>query len=130
MKPNDEACLQFGHRVLLENGLEDWTITWSDGDVQGVTLWDVREICIGWESGDPDFALMAHEVAHAVAGQEARHDGHFADVFTEIVRRHFVPAQVLGDLGRPSTLGTSGVPLGPIGADDGSPDHFEFEDDE
>jgi len=70
--------------ILKREGLQDWKIkiTHSGG---GLTLFDKKEIWLDKKYKD-DLPMFLHELAHAITGE--KHNGIFADKFTELVRKY------------------------------------------
>jgi len=84
------SCIQWGESILREHGLSDWTVTWTPGGTEGIALFKTRNISIHWPEGNPDYALMLHEIAHAVCGRPG-HDSEYAHQYMRLVREYFTP---------------------------------------
>lgn len=90
--PNpDHICIDWAENILRSKGLGYWKITWSpEPSAEGITIQDHHEINIHWPKGKPHYALMAHEITHAVRGAGG-HDGEFAYQYMKIVEEFFMP---------------------------------------
>jgi len=85
----DESCVNWGKMLLRQEGFSDWNIDFSPGDTaEGITIWKNKTIYIHWRSGEPDYSLMAHEIAHVCTGRGG-HDSEFAHQFMRLVRLYF-----------------------------------------
>jgi hypothetical protein len=95
MNELDQACVDWGYDILAKEDRADWTIEFSTGGVEGIVLFKNKVICIHWEEGKPDYALMIHEIAHVVSGPrepgESPHDSNYAHVLTQMIRQYFDP---------------------------------------
>jgi len=98
-KLKDYSCIRWGESILREQGLSDWTVTWTPGGAEGIALFKTRNISIHWPEGNPDYALMLHEIAHAVCGKPG-HDSEYAHQYMQLVREYFTPNVVNESLAR------------------------------
>lgn len=78
-------------KVLEEEGFTDWTIKWCKNNP--LVQLKSKEIIISKEDGNY-MPMVLHEVAHIKVGESccdrSGHDGHFTDVFTELVGKYMV----------------------------------------
>lgn len=86
----DRKCLGWGASVLAQEQIEGWEIVWDASTHEGIVLFKSKTIRIGWPKGEPDHALLLHEIAHVKVGCGG-HDSVFAHVYMEMVRRYFLP---------------------------------------
>lgn len=71
-------------KILKEEGLQDWKIKiiHSGG---GLCLINKKEIWLD-KKYESDLPMFLHEISHAIT--KRKHDGVFADKFTELVRKY------------------------------------------
>lgn len=81
--------------ILKDVGLSHWNLVWTPGGNEGITLWKVKEIRIHWEEGNPDYSLLLHEIAHAMAGPDHGHDSEWAAHYTKLVRDYMYPLRAV-----------------------------------
>lgn len=82
----DLLCIMWGSVILALEGHSDWEIEFSAGSREGIVLRNVKTIIIHWPMGQPDVALMLHEIAHVVSG--SGHDSWFAHVNMRLTRTY------------------------------------------
>lgn len=92
MNANDQECVEWGRAILCDLDLSDWAIKFTPGkSSDGIALQNVKEICISWVEGEPDYVLMLHEITHAQVG--SGHDSHFSHANMKLQRRYFKPVK-------------------------------------
>lgn len=83
----DLLCLMWGALVLTLEGHGDWEIEFYPGGREGIVLRSSKTLVIHWPTGEPDVALLLHEISHVVSG--TGHDSWFAHVNMRLVREYY-----------------------------------------
>lgn len=87
MTSQDLMCLMWGAMILALEGHSDWRIEFSAGLREGIVLRNDKIIIVHWPTGEPDVALVLHEITHVVSG--GGHDAWFAHVNMRLVKEYY-----------------------------------------